>query len=162
MKTRSSVVELLEASAIDGTREEDVGRLHMQQGMLAPCEGVWLNGYKERKSGISNDQGNLRRRTDQPPGKFTPASYELIEQVNNKALAIIGDGLLDKEQLEARPKCAAVGSKVVKVMGSSRMASNQLRRRLGEGMSQEQVSWSLTLSEFTGYTPSYPYFVTTP
>ncbi len=94
MKTKSSAA----ASAINGTREEYIGSLHMQQGgVLAPCEGVRLNGYRERKSGSSKAQGNLRRRIDQPSGKFTPASYELIEQVNDKALAIIGDGLLNKE-----------------------------------------------------------------
>ncbi len=92
--------------------------------------------------GATNAKVNLRKRTDQPAGKTTPVNYELIEQVSRKALAIIADETLEKEQLEARPKCAAAvdSSKVVTVLGSSRMASNQLRKRLGEGLGQEQVS----------------------
>ncbi len=114
--------------------------------------------------GSTNAKGSLRRRTDKPARKITPGNYELVEQVNNKALAIIGDGLLEKEQLEARPKCAAaVDSKVVKILGSSRMENNQLRKRLGEGMSQEQVSLSLALPEFAGYdAPSYSLFYNYP
>ncbi len=100
-----------------------------------------FSGPPERKSVSWNTQGNLRRSADQPTCENTPGRYELVEQVSDKALTIVGDGLLEKEQLEARPKCATVDSKVVKVMGSSRMATNQLRRRLGEGMSQEQVSF---------------------
>ncbi len=152
-----SILEPLEASDIDVTREEDIG-LHRQQGVLVPCEGGRLNGYKEdgvevtkgvssiytkgdsRSSKIdeenhkggtaaeqvcteygnlecyvksngafpelpkrtmvsTNAKGNLRRRADQSAWKITPGNYELVEQVNNKALAIIADELLEKEQL---------------------------------------------------------------
>jgi hypothetical protein len=63
---------------------------------------------------------------------------ELVEQVSDKAILIMNDDKLSRQQLEARPKGAHPSGKVVEVLGSTRMADNKVRQRLGDEMSMGQ------------------------
>ncbi len=93
-----SNLEPLEASDIDVTREKDIV-LHRQQGVLAPCEGGRLNGYREDGvevtkgvSSIYTKGGSRSSKIDEENNRGAAAAEQVCTEYGNLECHVKSNG----------------------------------------------------------------------